>query len=237
MALPRVASPKFTIKLPSNSREIRFRPFVVKEEKILLMAMESKDTKSMMDAMIDVASACVDEPEFDVSKLPYFDVEYLFLNLRAKSVGEKAKLQYRHSQGMNYAGVKCEEVTPVEVDLESVSVDVAKRPPTKFKINDKYGIQLRYPTLADVSALSTNEKTEIDLIARCIELVYDDSEVYEPDDLSDARAFVESLSSSEFKAISNFFENMPKLRHTVKYKCKGCGQEDSVDLEGIADFF
>jgi len=237
MALPKIATPKFSITLPSNNREVKFRPFVVKEEKILLMAMESKDTKSMIQAMVDVVSACIDDASFDVSKIPYFDIEYLFLNLRAKSVGEKAKLQYRHTHGINYAGVKCEAVTPVEIDLEDARVDMSTAPSTKFKVTEKYGIELRYPTLADVALMNDAEKSEIELVSRCLVCVYDDEDVHQPDDVADARTFIESLSSQEFKNVASFFENMPKLKHTIKYKCVGCGQEDSVSLEGIADFF
>ncbi len=236
MSLPKIASPKFAITLPSNDREIRFRPFVVKEEKVLLIAAESKDTKIMMQSMIDVASACVEDPNFDISKLPHFDVEFLFLNLRAKSVGEKTKLEYRHTNGINYAGIKCENVTPLEIDIESVKVSGGNSS-MRVKITDKYSIEMRYPTLGDISAINHNDKVDLDLIARCIVCVYDNDEVFEPDDLEDAKKFIESLSAQQFKNITEFFENMPKLKHTMKYKCVGCGQEDEIVLEGIADFF
>lgn len=235
MSLPTIASPKFTVKLPSTDREIRFRPFVVKEEKVLLMAAESKDSKTMMQAMTDVATACI-EDDVDVSKLPYFDVEYLFLNLRAKSVGEKAKLEYRHTNGVNYSGIVCETVTPVEIDLETVKVSGFNGAAMKFNVTDKYGVVMRYPTLSDVANISTGG-AELDLIARCLVSVYDDNDVFDPDDLDDAKKFIESLNAQQFKKISDFFENAPKLRHTVKYKCAGCGQEDEISLEGIADFF
>lgn len=236
MSLPTIASPKFTVKLPSNDREIRFRPFTVKEEKVLLIASESKDTKTMMQAMVDVASACI-EDGVDVSKLPYFDVEYLFLNLRAKSVGEKAKLEYRHKNGVNYSGIKCEKVTPVEIDLESVRVDETDARATKVQLTDKYSVVLRYPTLSDIAGLSTVDKAELDLIAKCLVCVYDDNEVFEPDDLNDAKKFIESLNAQQFKRVAEFFEYMPKLKHTISHKCAECGQEDVIILEGIADFF
>ena len=121
MALPKISSPIFDLKIPSTKKAVKFRPFLVKEEKMLLMAAQSEDTLSMIDAVKDVINACTDD--VNVEKLPYFDLEYLFLNIRAKSVGEIVKLEYRHTGGINYKGITCEAITPVEINLEQVKVD------------------------------------------------------------------------------------------------------------------
>jgi hypothetical protein len=235
MALPKVATPRFSLELPSNGKRVSFRSFLVKEEKVLLMAAQSEDPLAMIDAVKDVIASCIVD-DLDVNKLPYFDLEYLFLNIRAKSIGEIVKMEYRHIDGVNYQGIKCEAVTPVEINLEQVKVQRGEGHTNKVKLDDKLGIELRYPTINDVK-LITGGNDEIEMLARCILSVYDDNDVYEPDNLQDAVQFVESLNSNQFAQIMKFIDTMPKLRHTFKYKCKGCGQEDTITLEGMSDFF
>jgi len=241
MSVPSLKHPTFEVRLPSNSRWVRFRPFTVREEKILLIAMESKDPLSMMQAMDSVVKTCTGESDIVVSELPFFDVEYLFLHIRAKSVGEKITLQYKHSDGVNNAGVECKAITPVEIDLETVAVNCGDGHTNKVVLDEKYGVLMRYPTLRDVVQMREidREKLEIDFIAKCIVSVYeiDGDGVFTPDDIADARRFIESMGRKQFAAIVQFFETMPKLKHRVEYACKGCGHNDSVTLEGITDFF
>jgi hypothetical protein len=234
MALPKIAIPRFALELPSNGKRIHFRPFVVKEEKMLLMAAQSEDQLAMMDAVKDVINACTDD--VDVNKIPYFDLEYLFLNIRAKSVGEIVKLEYRHTGGVNYQGITCEATTPVEINLETVKVEKDKNHTTKIQLDDKLGMELRYPTIDDIKQIGVGED-EIKMLAKCVLCVYDNENVFEPDNLQDAVDFIESLNSNQFSKIMNFISTMPKLKHTIKYKCRGCGQEDTVVLEGMSDFF
>jgi hypothetical protein len=235
MALPKVATPRFSLELPSTGQRVSFRSFLVKEEKILLMAAQSDDPLTMIDAVKDVIASCVND-DIDVNKLPYFDLEYIFLNIRAKSIGEIVKMEYRHTDGVNYQGIKCEAVTPVEINLEKIKVERGEGHTNKVKLDDKLGLELRYPTINDVK-LITSGNDEIEMLARCILSVYDDNELYEPDNLDDSIQFVESLNSSQFAEIMKFIDTMPKLRHTFKYKCRGCDQEDTVTLEGMSDFF
>jgi hypothetical protein len=234
MALPKIAVAKFGLELPSTGKRISFRPFLVKEEKMLLMAAQSEDSLSMIDAVKDVIAACTDD--VNVEKIPYFDLEYLFLNIRAKSVGEIVKLEYRHTGGVNYQGIICEAVTPVEINLEQVKVEKLPEHSTKIQLDDKLGMELRYPTINDVKQVSEGSD-EIEMLAKCVLHVYDEDNIYEPDNLKDSVNFIESLNSAQFTKIMQFINTMPKLRHSFTYKCKGCGQEDKVSLEGMADFF
>jgi hypothetical protein len=188
----------------------------------------------MIDAVKDVINSCMENVE--VEKLPYFDLEYIFLNIRAKSIGEIVKLEYRHTGGVNYQGIKCETVTPVGINLEEVKVVKDPLHTSKIKLDDTLGMEMRYPTINDVKQVSEG-KDEIEMLAKCVLSVYDEDNVYEPDNLKDSVDFIESLNSSQFAKIMDFINTMPKLKHTFKYRCKGCGQEDTVTLEGMADFF
>jgi hypothetical protein len=236
MALPKVSSPRFALELPSTGARISFRPFLVKEEKVLLMAAQSEDQLDMVDAVKDVIAACVLSEEIDVNKLPYFDLEYIFLNIRAKSIGESVKMEYRHTGGMNYQGIVCEAITQVEINLEQVKVEKNAAHTNKFQLDDTLGIEMRYPNHADIR-LVNDGSDEIEMLARCIVSVYNDDEVFEPDNDADAIEFIESLSNEQFMRIMRFIETMPKLKHTFTYRCKGCGQEDAITLQGMSDFF
>jgi len=238
MALPKISAPRFGLTLPSNGKRISFRPFLVKEEKMLLMAAQSEDMLDMIDAVKDVISSCLINPDetIDVEKLPYFDLEYIFLNIRAKSIGEVVKLEYRHTGGVNYQGIKCEAVTPVEVNLETVNVIKEDDHTKTIQLDDNLGLELRYPTVTDVRMVSEGAD-EIEMLAKCIVSVYDSDSVYEPDNLQDSLDFIESLNNAQFTKIMRFIETMPKLKHTFTYTCVGCGQEDTVTLQGMSDFF
>lgn len=238
MSLPKMMTAKYKLTLPSDGREISYRPFLVKEEKVLLMASESKDEQAMIQAIKDVVDVCVQD--VDVSTLPYFDLEYIFLNLRAKSVGEESKYNYRHRGGVNRKGEPCDATTEVVVRLDLVQVTKPENHSMKFSIDDKYGVKLRYPTIDDISKvtkLGKNLAIELTLLASCIECVYDDEEVYTPDSTEEAIAFVENLSSAQYAKFVEFFKTMPKLEHTVTYACSGCGQVDEVKFSGVSDFF
>jgi len=236
MALPKIAIPRFNIELPSNGKKISFRPFVVKEEKLLLMAASSDDQSSMMDAVKDVITACVLSEDIDAEKLPYFDLEYIFVNIRAKSIGEIVKMEYRHTGGVNYQGIKCDTVTPVAINLEQVKVEKADGHTNKIDLDGNLGMVMKYPTISDVKLL-TQGKDEIELLAKCVVSVYDADNVYEPDNIEDSVQFIESLNSAQFAKLTKFVETIPKLKHTFTYKCRNCGQEDVITLEGMSDFF
>jgi len=238
MALPKLTTTRFSVELPSTKEKIEFRPFLVKEEKALLVAMESGEENDMVAAMRDIVNNCVETPGFDVSKIPFFDAEYLFLNLRAKSVGEVSTLEYRHTDGVNYKGEPCEVATEVKVNLEDVKVEGAGEVNDKIQITDKLSVKLRYPSIIDISKYSLSEgSSEINLLASAIEYAFDESEIYEADTEEEKIEFIESMNTAQIQKMSEFFNDMPRIKHSITYKCEGCGQEDTVNLEGLADFF
>lgn len=237
MSLPKLTAPIFSTILPSTGQTIKFRPFLVKEEKNLLIASESNDIETVMDAMKDTINSCVLESNFDISELASFDFEYLFLNIRSKSVGENIKLNYRHTDGKNYNGEECKTVTEVVLNIEDIKVQGIEEHNQKVMITDEMGILFRYPRFSDMKVLKNEEKADIDLIASCIKSVFDSENVYDPDNIDDSREFIQSLNMSSLEKIVNHFKTLPTLKHTFQYKCTGCGQEDSVTLEGVADFF
>ena len=237
MALPKIVTPTFTAAIPSSKKEVTFRPFLVKEEKTLLIAMESKDVDHMYRAMIDTLSACILTEDVNITKLPSFDLEYLFLKVRSKSVSEKATLRYRHIDGVNYKGESCDAVTTVEIDLDAIEVKFDPDHSKDIKLNDKLTVRMKYPTMKEVGDMLQPEVDETDLIAKCFECVFDDEEVYEPESLDEVKEFIGSLSNMQFADIMKFFDTMPILEHEITYKCSGCGQVDTVKLKGLADFF
>ena len=237
MSLPKIMIPKFKLTLPSNGREVTFRPFLVKEEKILLMALESGDNDAILMAIRDAIEACVDDVE--VSKLPYFDIEYLFLNLRAKSVGEELSFSYKHRDGINRAGETCKIATDISVNVDDVKVTIPEGHSSRFMLDDNYGIVLKYPTIDTISATarSSIDKNDVTMMAMCIDYVFDADNVYPSESLTEAVAFIENLNTVQFEKLVKFFDTMPKLRHEVRYTCAGCGQEDTIKFEGASDFF
>lgn len=236
MALPKIVAPKFFATVPSTEKRISFRPFIVKEEKVLLLASESEDEETMITTIRDILNSCVVDENFDASKIPYFDFEFLFLNVRAKSVGEKIKLEYRHKGGKNYKDEKCDAITPVEIDLESIKVSKEDAHTNKIMLTDTLGIQMRYPTIEDMRKLAKT-KDDLGLVSGCIEFAFDGDVIHETSGEADSKEFLESLGSKQFEKVMEFFNTMPKLKHKISYKCVGCGQDDNVTLEGIADFF
>ena len=238
MALPKLTSATFNATLPYTEMDIEFRPFLVKEEKALLIAMESEEQSQMISVMRDIINNCVITPGFDIAKIPFFEAEYLFLHLRAKSVGEISKLEYRHTDGINYAGEQCDHITEININLEEVKIDGLENIKTDFDLTDSLKLKLKYPSMLDVTQLEEGDKvSEIRLLSKAIDYAFDDNEIYEADTDEEKVQFIESMNAKQLENISNFFVNMPRLKHTISYKCKGCGQEDTVVLEGLADFF
>lgn len=235
MSLPKNVQPKFTCKLPSDDRDVSFRPFLVKEEKALLIASQANDPESMIRAIKDTVAACVDD--CDINKLPYFDIEYLFLMMRAKSVGEEIKFSYSHKGGVNREGLACVAKTEVTINIDDVKVKQFPEHQRRFMIDDKFGVQMRYPTIDMINKLSSRETNEVQLMASCIEFVYDQENTYPPENLQESVDYIEGMNVQQFDRFSKFFDTMPRLAHEVQYKCSKCGQVDTVKFEGVADFF
>ena len=234
MSLPTINAPRFDTILPSNGQKIEFRPFLVREEKILLMALEGGDSEGIAAAVVDVIQACV-LSEVNIRGLPYFDVEWLFLQLRSKSVGEIIEMQLRHSNPDS----TCEHISPVSVDLSTLSIDVkAER---TIALNESIGVEMTYPNLDTIQEMqatgSSIAENALGIIAATVKCVYEDENVYADFTRAEMTEFLESLSSEQFNKITTFIAEMPKLSHTIDWVCTECGAPDQVVVEGLQGFF
>ena len=239
MALPKLNVPVYETVLPSTEKVIKYRPFLVKEEKILLTALEADDTKALSGAVKQIVNNCV-QGELDVDKLPTFDIEYLFLRLRAKSVGEKVTVGLKPWGCPNNEGKLCENTTEIEINLEEVKVDKKKAPSPKIMLDDKIGIKMKYPNIDTINLTgTTSEAAGMDVIKGCVDMIFTEEDTHERDSFTDEELdeFIDSLNSQQFKLVKDFFDNMPILKHTVKYKCNTCGEKKETILQGLNSFF
>ena len=233
MTLPVINTPTYELEIPSTKEKLTYRPFLVKEEKILLMAMEEEKDTQLNKALKQVVHNCTFE-KVDVGKLPLFDLEYIFLRIRAKSVGEVAKIQ-----------VLCEDdgetYVPVEIDLESIEVEFQEDHSNKIELTDEIGIEMGYPTFEflNFKADETEVNQLFDIIGSSIVRVYEGETVYEKADFSkkDLKVFLESLTSEQFLKVQKFFETMPRLRHKIEVINPKTKKKNEVTLEGLQAFF
>ena len=239
MALPKLNVPVYEAILPSTEKVIKYRPFLVKEEKILLTALEADETKALSSAVRQIVNNCV-QGELDVDKLPTFDIEYLFLRLRAKSVGEKVTIGLKPYECPKNENRLCENTTQVEINLEEVKVDKNKAPSSKIMLDDKIGIKMKYPNIDTINLTgTTSEAAGMDVIKGCVDMIFTEEDTHERDSFTDEELdeFIDSLNSQQFKLVKDFFDNMPVLKHTVKYKCETCGEKKETILQGLNSFF
>jgi len=238
MPLPKIATPTYELELPSTGQSIQYRPFLVKEEKVLVIALESEDNKQITTAIKAVLKSCIITKGVKVESLPTFDIEYLFLNIRGKSVGEELEVN-----------VICpddgETTVPVTISLDEIEVQKDENHSNKIKIDDSIMMELKYPSLDQFikNNFDFNDKNAMDqsfeLIASCIDKVYTEDEVWATADCTkkEVKEFLESMNSQQFKEIEAFFESMPKLSHTIKVTNPKTKVESDVVLEGLASFF
>ena len=238
MPLPKIATPTYELELPSTGQTIRYRPFLVKEEKLLVLALESEDNKQITTAIKTVIKSCVSTKGIKVETLPTFDIEYLFLNIRGKSVGEDLEVTVICPDD------KKTEV-PVTIDLDSIKVQKNEEHNKQIKIDANIMMEMKYPSLDefiknnfDFKAGNQMEQS-FDLIASCIDKIYTEDEVWSTADCTkkEVKEFLESMNSSQFKDIEKFFETMPKLSHTIKVTNPKTKVKNDVVLEGLASFF
>ena len=239
MPLPTIATPTYELELPSLKKKIKYRPFLVKEEKLLVLALESEHTKQITTAIKAVLKSCIHTRGIKVESLPTFDIEYLFLNIRAKSVGEEVEVNIiAPDDGVTDI--------PVKIDLEDIKVEFPKGHTKQIKINDELMMEMKYPSLEEFIKnnfeFGTTEigiEKSFELIASCIDKIYSEDEVWATDDVSKQEVidFLEQMNSSQFKLIEKFFETMPKLSHTLKVKNPKTKVESEVVLEGLNSFF
>ena len=238
MPLPKIATPKYDLELPSTEETIQYRPFLVKEEKLLVLAMESEDTKQITTAIKSVLKNCIQTRGVKVENLPTFDIEYLFLNIRGKSVGEEVEVNLI-SPDDGQTEVK------VTIGLDEIQVKKDDNHTRQIKLDDNLMMEMRYPSLDQFISnnFDFNEKNQLeqsfDLIASCVDKIYNDEEVWAAADCTkkEIKDFLEQMNSTQFKEIETFFETMPKLSHTVKFKNPNTKKENEVLLEGLASFF
>ena len=237
MALPVANTAKYELMLPSQQKTIKFRPFLVKEEKVLLMAMESGESKEMLSAIKEIVKSCT-FGEMQAEDYPMFDIEYVFLQIRSKSVGEKTKLKILcPDDGKTYADT--------EIDLSKIEVYVDDDHSPNIMIDEdrKLGVVMRYPALKDVDADTLQGDINIQktykMITNCIDQIYEDEKVYLRKDTSDKelQEFVDNLSAEQMQKLSKFYNTMPRLEHKVKVKNPKTEVESEVTLKGLASFF
>jgi hypothetical protein len=238
MTLPKIATPSYELELPSTGETIHYRPFLVKEEKVLVIALESEDTKQITTAIKTVIKNCILTKNIKVETLPTFDIEYLFLNIRAKSVGEEIEV--------NVICPDDEETTvTVKIDLDSIKVQKNENHTNKIKIDDSIMMEMKYPSLDqfiknnfDFKKTNAMEQS-FDLIASCIDKIYTEEEVWSAGDVTkkELMEFLEQMNSTQFKEIETFFETMPKLSHKINVTNPKTEVESEVILEGLSSFF
>ena len=238
MPLPKIATPTYELELPSTGQSIEYRPFLVKEEKVLVIALESEDNKQITTAIKAVLKNCVLTKGIKVDHLPTFDIEFLFLNIRGKSVGEELEV--------NIICPDDEETeVPVVIDLDDIKVQKDENHTNKIKLDASLMMEMKYPSLDQFikSNFDFNEKNAMDqsfdLIAGSIDKIYTEDEVWATADCTkkEVKEFLESMNSSQFKAIESFFETMPKLSHTISVTNPKTKVKSDVVLEGLASFF
>jgi len=239
MPLPKISTPTYELEIPSTGKKVRYRPFLVKEEKILVMALESEDMKQITNAIIDILSECIMTRGVKVAELATFDIEYLFLNIRGKSVGETIEVN-----------VTCpddgETQVQTEIDIDSIKVQKNKNHNNIIKLDDTLSMKMKYPSIDqfiennfEVQSEASGVDQSLEMISSCIEMVYNEDECWSAVDCTKQEMidFVDQMNTKQFKEIEGFFTTMPKLSHTIKVKNPNTKKNNDIVLEGLASFF
>ena len=238
MPLPTIATPTYELELPSSGQTIKYRPFLVKEEKLLVLALESESTKEISNAIKSVLKNCIQTRGIKVETLPTFDIEYLFLNIRGKSVGEEIEVNL-------IAPDDGETSIPVKINIDDIKVQTKEGHKKQIKLDDSLVMEMRYPSLEqfiksnfDFSGESGMDQS-FELIATCIDKIYSEEEVWTTADCTkkEITDFLEQMNSVQFKQIEKFFETMPKLSHEITLSNPKTGVESTVVMEGLSSFF
>ena len=237
MPLPQIATPTYELVLPSSGRKIKYRPFLVKEEKILIIALESQDQQQIATAVKSILASCILTKGTKVEKLSTFDIEYLFLNVRGKSVGEQIEVM-----------VTCPDdgktQVPTSINIDTIKVHKNKNHKQDIKLDDNYTLKMRYPSLnefikTNFSAENIKVDDTFELIASCVDQIYSEEESWTQEDCTtkELTDFIESLNSAQFKEIEKFFDTMPKLSHVVEVTNPNTKVKSKITIEGLQSFF
>jgi len=238
MPLPKIATPEYELVLPSTQKKITYRPFLVKEEKLLVLALESENTKQITTAIKSVLKSCILTRGIKVEKLPTFDIEYLFLNIRARSVGEEVEVNI-------VAPDDGETSITVTIDLDEIQVHTNDNHTNKIKLDETLMMEMKYPSLEQFISNNFDFKGEVDmdksfeLIASCIDKIYNEEDVWSTDDCTKKEVidFLDQMNSNQFKEIEQFFDTMPKLSHTIEVTNPVTKVKSTIVLEGLSSFF
>lgn len=234
MALPILNTPTFELDLPLSKKKISYRPFLVKEEKILLMALESQDQKQIMRVMHEIVDVCT-FGSIKAKELPVSELEFIFLKLRSKSVGENSHI--------GVACNACGEKNEFDINLEEIKLNIGELPETKIMLTDKVGIIMKFPNSDDILKNIDSKKSEVEntyaVIAACLDKIFDTENVHEVSTQSkkEVQDFIDSLNKEQFEKIKAFFNKLPKLKHEVDFDCTKCGHKNHIVLEGLENFF
>jgi hypothetical protein len=240
MALPKIDTPVYDLELPLSKKKIRFRPFLVKEQRNLMMAMESDDKETIERNIRQVLHNCTLTEDLVIDKLPIIDVEFYFINLRARSVGEVVQNRYRCENEVEEK--VCGNLMDVELNVLEIQPDMTDVVNDVIQLNDKISVKLKYPEFSVLERANKFESVTdmaFDMIAESVEYIFDGEQYYyaaesEPDDIIE---FIESLNQDQFNKIENFFNNLPKLNKSIEVDCKKCGFHHTIHVEGLDSFF
>ena len=228
MTLPLLTTPQYEIEVPSTKQKIKFRPFLVKEEKILLTAQESDEVADQVMAVKQILNNCIFD-EIDVENLSYFDFEYIYLNVRAQSVSNVLEFKYTHT---------CGTEKDIAINLSDIKVKEFEGHEKNIMLNDDIGVKMCYPNISNLKLFDViDDASTYDILQKSIELVYDKETVYEDFTEQEMHSFIDSMNKKQIEKLSNFFQTMPRLEHDIEYKCKGCKEDVKFTLRGLNDFF
>ena len=233
MPLPVINAPIYELTIPSTGQTVQYRPFLVKEEKILLMANEGGEASEIVRAMKQIIGNCIQDG-YNTDNMPLFDVEYIFLKLRSKSVNEFSEVGFRCPE--------CDEVNRVQIDLSGVEISVDDTHSNKVELTNDIGLIMKYPQLdsVNINDLESNDVNAVfEVISSCIDSIYQGEEIHDSGDYTKQviSEFINNLTQEQFLKIQQFFDTMPKLSHTVPYNCSKCEYDDPLLLEGLQNFF
>ena len=235
MALPVIATPTYELVVPSTKAKVKFRPFLVKEEKALLIAQQSEDDQTMLNTLKEVIKSCTFE-KLNPDNLAIFDIEYIFTQLRAKSVGEISELVFNCLE-CNDPKAKMN----ISIDLSKLQVQFNAEHKSKIELFDSVGIQMKYPSFKSLSKLKHLNDTDaiFDVVYDCIDYIYDEENVYPAAEQTreDLEKFIDNLTQEQFSKIKNFFDTMPRLKHELDFSCPVCGYKHHQTIEGLENFF
>lgn len=241
--LPKLDVPIYELTLISTGKKIRFRPFLVKEQKLLLMVSQDEDNKETINIVKQILKNCIID-EVNVDELPTFDLEFLFLNLRARSVNEVVELKYRCNNFIKDEkgeDIQCGSLEKFEVKLLDIKPIKGENHNNKIQLSEKMGVVMKYPTFEMVAKLDGKSEEEIlmDLLVECIDYVYDEDNIYKTKDLpkEEVIEFVDNMQQKDLEKIQEFFETAPKIKHVINFGCKKCGYKEEIPVEGLQNFF